>query len=317
MASKEEFYFPSSDGAHQIHAVRWLPEGEPRAVVQLVHGISEYIGRYDGFASFLAGRGFAVVGHDHLGHGGTAKDPSEYGFLAPKNGWRYLVEDVHTLRTQTGARFPGLPYILMGHSMGSFVTRTYLIDHPGTLDGCILSGTGQEPAALIALGKAVTGFLGAVSGKNRVSKLVKALTTDPYNKQFAPNRTSADWISRDTAVVDAYCADPLCAFSPTIGMNHDMMGGLQYVANMENLKKMDRKTPVYFLSGDADPVGQRGKGVRQVAGWFRDVGCGDITVKLYPEGRHEMLNEVNRDEVFADTLAWIEAHVTAKTAAAR
>lgn len=312
MVSKQEFTFPSSDGVHQIHAAAWSPDsGAPRAVLQLVHGISEYIGRYDAFARFLAERGFLVVGHDHLGHGGSAHGPEEYGFLAESGGWGYLVSDVRALRLRVGGQYPGLPYFLMGHSMGSFVARTYLIDYPGTLSGCILSGTGQEPGALVAFGKVLTGILGAVKGKNTVSKLVTSLTLGPYNKKFAPNRTPSDWISRDEAVVDAYIRDPLCRFVPTLGMNHDMMGGLQYISKKANLAKMDPGTPVFFLSGDADPVGQNGAGVKKVAGWFREAGCRDVTVTLYPGGRHEMLNEVNRDEVFSDALNWLEGRLAA------
>jgi len=300
MPSRKEFTFPSSDGVHQVHAVEWTPDGAPRAVVQLVHGICEYALRYDLFAQFLTAHGFLVVGHDHLGHGLTAKGPSEYGFFTD---WGHIVSDVHTLHTVTAARHPTLPYFLLGHSMGSFVARTYLIDHPGELTGCILSGTGQESAVTVALGKLLTGL----GDPHKVNKLFYNLSIGAYNKKFAPNRTPADWICRDEAVVDAYLADPQCNFKTTAGMNHAMMIGLQYVANKANLEKMDKDLPVYFFAGDADPVGAMGKGVKKVAGWFREAGMKDVTVKLYPGGRHEMLNERNKDEVFADTLAWLES----------
>ena len=177
MAMTREFVFPSQDGRHQLHAVEWLPDqGEPRAVVQLVHGISEYILRYDAFTRFLAGHGFAVVGHDHLGHGGTAAEASEYGFLAEQDGWRLLSDDVQALRLATGERFPGLPYFLLGHSMGSFVARTCLIRFPGTVDGCILSGTGQESPLLVALGKLLCTLIAKTRGPRTVSKLVTALS---------------------------------------------------------------------------------------------------------------------------------------------
>lgn len=305
MVIKQEFTFPSSDGVHTVAAAWWRPEGPPRGVVQLVHGISEHIGRYDSFARFLAEHGFAVVGHDHLGHGRTARNPSEFGWFADRDGWKHVVKDVRALRERVGAEYPGLPCFLLGHSMGSFVVRGYLMFWPGTVDGAILSGTGQEPAPTVALGKFLTG----IGNPRKVNKLVNSLSLGAYNKKFAPNRTSADWISRDEQIVDAYVADPLCSFVPTAGMNHDMMGGLQFIAGKENLSRMDKDTPVYFFSGDKDPVGGMGEGVRKVCGFFRDAGVKDVTMKLYPGGRHEMLNETNRDEVYADVLSWLEKHL--------
>ena len=302
MDLRQEFTFPSSDGDHQIHAVLWLPEGEVRGVVQLVHGICEYALRYEPFALFLTAHGFAVAGSDHLGHGLTVKDPSELGYF---EDWWDLVRDVHSLREQMGERFPGLPYFLLGHSMGSFVARTYLMDYPGSLTGCILSGTGQESPATVALGKLLTGM----GDPHKVNKLFYELSLGAYNKKFAPARTPSDWICRDEAVVDAYLADPLCNFQTSAGMNHAMMTGLEYIGDKNNLKKMDKATPVYFFAGDQDPVGAMGVGVRKVAGWFKEAGVEDVTVRLYPGGRHEMLNELNREEVFADTLKWIEEHM--------
>ena len=309
MVSSQVFTFSSSDGAHTVSAVRWLPEGQPRGVVQLVHGISEHMERYDGFARFLARHGFAVAGHDHLGHGRTAADPSEYGWFGGKDGWKYVVKDVRALRERLGAEYPGVPYFLMGHSMGSFVVRGYLMFWPGTVDGAILSGTGQEPPLTVAAGRLLSALLGRVKGTKARSPLLDGLSVGRYNRQFKPLRTSADWISRDQAVVDAYLADPLCQFLPTVGMYHDMMVGLQLLARPANLRRMDPETPVLFFSGDRDPVGANGAGVKKVAGWFRRAGVKDLTVKLYPGGRHEMLNETNRDEVYADVLAWVEGHL--------
>lgn len=302
MVNVQEFYYPSSDGTHQIHAVLWAPEGrEIKGVVQLVHGICEYIMRYDNFARFLASQGYVVVGNDHLGHGKTATGPQEYGYFSQ---WWDLVHDVRTLQLKVKETYPELPYFLLGHSMGSFVARTFLIDYPGSLNGCILSGTGQEPPVTVAAGKFLTGM----GDPKKVNKLFYDLSIGAYNKKFAPTRTSADWICRDEAVVDAYLADPLCNFPTKAGMNHAMMTGLQYVADKENLRKMDKNLPVYFFAGDQDPVGAMGKGVKKVSGWFREAGMKDVTVKLYPGGRHEMLNETNKEEVYADVLAWLEGH---------
>lgn len=302
MVNRREFTVPSSDGVHQVHAVLWAPGEGPKAVVQLVHGICEYALRYDPFARFLAENGFAVVGHDHLGHGLTTKGSEEYGYFT---GWWDLVHDVRSVQLKVKESYPELPWFLLGHSMGSFVARTFLIDYPGEVDGCILSGTGQESALTVAAGKLLTGL----GDPHKVNKLFYDLSIGAYNRKFAPARTGADWICRDEKVVDAYLADPLCNFPTKAGMNHAMMSGLQYVARKKNLTKMDKDTPVYFFAGDADPVGAMGKGVQKVAGWFREVGVKDVTVKLYPGGRHEMLNETNREEVFRDTLAWLESHI--------
>ena len=308
MATMREFTYPSRDGVHQIHAVEWIPEHRnPIGVVQIVHGISEYILRYAPFADYLTEHNFVVVGSDHLGHGKTARSPKEYGFLAPKDGWKCLAEDVYTLRMKTAARFPGLPYFMLGHSMGSFVARTYLIRWPGTLSGCILSGTGQESTALIGAGRGITALLSGIKGPSAHSALVTALSLGPYNRQFKPTRTPVDWISRDTGIVDSYAADPLCQFVPTIGMTRDMLYGLSFIAKPEHLRQMDPNTPVYFFSGDQDPVGGNGSGVKKVVKLFRAAGVKDLTLKLYPGGRHEMLNEINRSEVYADTLAWLES----------
>ena len=312
MVRVQEFSFPSSDGCHTVSAVWWKPEGVPRGVVQLVHGISEHMGRYDGFARFLAEYGFAVVGHDHLGHGKTAADPSEYGWFADKDGWRYVLEDTHALFLRASETYPELPYFLMGHSMGSFVARGFLSFWPGMVDGVILSGTGQEEQVKVNAGWILSALVMRSKGPRARSKLLDSLSVGAYNRQFGPNRTGADWISRDPAVVDAYCADPLCRFLPTASMYHDMMVGLTLLARKDTLARLDPDTPAYFFSGDRDPVGQNGKGVQKVARWFREAGVKDVTVRLYPEGRHEMLNETNRDQVWQDVLAWLEGHLREK-----
>lgn len=300
---KEEFFYPSADGEHTIHAVLWRPEGPVRGVVQIVHGICEYALRYEPFAQFLTGHGFAVTGNDHLGHGQSVKDPSEYGYFTQ---WSHLVRDVRALRELVGEKLPGLPYFLLGHSMGSFVARTYLIDYPGTVTGCALSGTAHHPPVGVALGKLVTSF----GDPKKVNKVFYALSIGAYNKSFAPTRTSADWICRDPQVVDAYLADPMCNFPTKGGMNHAMMTGLGRVGDLRELAKMDKSTPVYFFAGDRDPVGSMGRGVRKVYALFQKAGVRDLTLKLYPGGRHEMLNETNKDQVFADVLAWLEEQLS-------
>lgn len=303
MANMQEFYYPSADGIHQVHAVLWLPEdGNIKGVVQLVHGICEYILRYDHFARFLTEQGYAVTGNDHLGHGKTVKNTEEYGYF---NDWSHLVRDVRTLQQHTQALFPNVPYFILGHSMGSFVTRTYLIDYPDGLTGAILSGTGQESAITVVAGR----FLTSLGDPKKVNRLFYQLSIGAYNKKFAPTRTSADWICRNTSVVDTYLTDPQCNFPTKAGMNHAMMRGLQYIWNKKNLAKMNKELPIYFFAGDCDPVGAMGKGVEKVAHRFRKIGMKEVTVKLYHEGRHEMLNEINNDEVYRDVALWLDHHL--------
>lgn len=309
MIQTREFSYPSADGVHAVFAREWTPEGAPRGVVQIVHGVAEHTGRYDQLARFLAGHGYLVCGEDHLGHGYTAG--GKFGYFGPKGGWDLVSRDVRRLRELEGEKHPRLPYVMLGHSMGSFLTRTYLIRWPGTVSAAVLSGTGQEPAAAVASGKALAEALCKLKGPDHVSKLVNDLSLGVYNKFFRPNRTSSDWLSRDEGAVDAYLADPLCTFLPTVGMFRDMMDGLRLIADPKYLGHMDKSTPVYFLSGDRDPVGAQGKGVRKVAGFFRSAGCEDVTVKLYHGGRHEMFNEINRQEVMDDLLAWLERKLSA------
>ena len=308
MVTYREFTYPSSDGKHDICAYLWCPEGTPRGVVQIVHGICEYVGRYEPVARYLAEQGYAVCGEDHLGHGNTAKADGSFGFAAKFDGWTLMTADVRELRMRMGEEFPGVPYILLGHSMGSFLVRTYLCRYPGTVEGAILSGTGQEPSAMVAAGKTLAALIARMKGADAESALVHSLALGAYNKQFAPNRTSADWITRDEAVVDTYLRDPFCSFMPKVGLYRDMLGGLQYIASNRALGQMDPNTPVYLFSGDKDPVGASGAGVRKVYGYFEKRGTKDLSLKLYSEGRHEMFNELNRDEVFADVAAWLNAH---------
>ena len=308
MTKIQDFTYPSSDGRHTIHAREWLPEGEARGVVQIVHGVAEYIARYDHVARFLNDHGYIVCGEDHLGHGDSAKE-DEYGYFTKYDGWTLVTADVRTLRQTQGKKYPGLPYFLLGHSMGSFLTRTYLCSYPGELTGAILSGTGQEPAITVLAGKLLAQMICSAKGDRYVSVLLDKLSLGSYNNKFKPNRTEVDWLSRDNAAVDAYVKDPRCGFKATAGMFRDMMGGLRYISRPKNLAQMDKSTPVYLFSGAEDPVGGFGKGVKKVYGYFDAQGVKDLHMKLYPGGRHEMFNETNREEVMEDLLTWLDGHL--------
>lgn len=310
MPQFSDFTFLSGNGATQIHVRRCDPEGAPRGVVQIAHGIAEYARRYDDFAAFLAGHGFVVVVNDHLGHGESLRGPEDLGFFAEKHGWELAVGDMRKLYERMRQEFPALPYFLFGHSMGSFLTRTYLIKYRDGLAGAILSGTGQQPGLVVKAGRMMSAREVKKNGPRYKSESLNNMAFGSYNKAFEPRRTEHDWLSRDNAQVDKYVADPLCGFIPSAQLLNDMMGGILYIQDPKNLARMNMDLPVYFMSGDMDPVGGAGKGVRQAFESFKKAGVKDATMKLYPGGRHEMLNETNRDEVFQDVLGWIEKQLT-------
>lgn len=306
---RNEFTFPSADGRTAIHAVEWLPEGDVRAVLQISHGVAEYILRYEPFAEYLTARGFAVAGHDHLGHGGSVAEGAARLYFGPRGSWSWVVDDLYTRRQLAGKRFPGVPCFLLGHSMGSFLARTYLIRYPGTVDGAVLMGTGQQSPALIAGGRAVAAAESARIGEDRASPLVEKLAFGAYNKRFAPNRTANDWLSVSTENVDRYLADPLCGGTPTSGLFREMLGGLTFIAKPENLKRMNLNTPVLFISGEMDPVGDCGRGVKKAFRSFQKAGVRDVSLQLYPELRHEILCEDCRETVYGDIFQWLEARI--------
>lgn len=282
------------------------PVERPRAAIQLVHGMAEYMERYDRLARALNAAGFAVVGHDHLGHGpAAAKD--ELGYFGPKDGWDHLIEDARRVTEYMKKRFPGLKYALLGHSMGSFVAREYLIRYGQDLDACVLSGTGWHPAALAGSARFLAGVCGVFGGWRKPSNFVNGIGFGSYGKAFQPVRTPFDWLSRDEKEVDKYIADPLCGFVFTARGFYDMFGGLKALSCLPRLQSIPKDLPVYFVSGARDPVGAAGAGVETVARQFREAGIKNVTVRLYEGGRHEMFNEINRDEVTAELIGWLEA----------
>ncbi len=309
MSVFEDFCFESSTGRNTIRALKCVPDGKPRAVVQISHGIAEHIDRYRDFMAFLAENGFVAVGDDHLGHGKTITDPKDQGFFAEKDGWEHVVRDMDKLHDLMREQYPDIPYVFFGHSMGSFLTRTYLIEHPDKYDAAIISGTGHQAKAMVLGGYAAAGFFVRKEGARAVGTALNNIAFGSYNKGYDNPRTIYDWLSRDPAVPDAYAADPLCGFIATNGLFRDMMGGIKFITNQKNIDRMNKEKPIYFMSGDADPVGENGKGVTRAYQAFCKAGLHDVTIRLYPGGRHEMLNETNKDQVYQDILNWLEEKV--------
>ena len=302
---------PSTRPGAQLNVLVCLPEGRPRAVLQMTHGMVEYIGRYEELARFLAGQGIAAVGHDHLGHGGTAAAKEDYGYFGRPDGNRLLLDDIFAV-TRWAKALPalaGLPWFLLGHSMGSFYARQYLCEHGGELSGAILMGTGWQPRAAALAGRALCHLLAAFKGWHYRSKLVDGMAFGSYNRSFAPARTSKDWLNRDGREVDRYLADERCSFRFTLNGYDSLFTGLARLCDRRLLAQVPKDLPLLFLSGADDPVGSRGKGVERAAQSLRDAGVRHIAVKLYPAARHELLLELNRQEVFADIQAFMEQHI--------
>ena len=309
MAQFREFFFPGADGVSHIHAVEWLPEsGEVTAVLQIAHGIAEYAERYAPFAEYLTQHGFAVVANDHMGHGKSCGNGQSELYFGPENGWMNAVDDMYALFNLARKDHPAVPYFLLGHSMGSFLARTFLIRYPGLLSGAIVMGTGQMSPAIVTAGRMVAKLQAKKAGWDKPSATVTSLAFGSYNKPFAPNRTAFDWLSVNTENVDRYISDPLCGGEASVGLFHDMLGGLLFIGKQSNVEKMNVHTPILFIAGGNDPVGDMGKGVRKAHASFRTAGVKDLQLKLYPELRHEILNETCREEVYADILSWLENH---------
>lgn len=309
MPTFKDFYFNSSTGKNKIHARMCVPDAEPRAIVQIIHGIAEYMGRYDEFMSFLADNGIIAVGTDHLGHGKSIESEEQTGFFAYDNGWDYVVRDEEVLRLAMHENYPELPIIVFGHSMGSFMTRTLLIRYPDAFNAAIISGTGNQGAALVNGGLFMGNLVTGLRGAHHYSKFLNNLAFGSYNKIYENPKTEYDWLSRDEANVQKYIDDPLCGFIPSCSLFRDMMTGVKFITNKKNLTAMNKDMPVYFMSGDMDPVGECGKGVQKAYNNFLKAGMKDVSIKLYPGGRHEMLNEINKDEVYADILAWLDSKI--------
>lgn len=306
MVTTKEFFFPSSDGRTQIHAVSWTPEGEIAGIFQIAHGLGEHALRYAPFAEYLAGEGFLVVANDHIGHGKSVAEGAAPMYFGEEKGWSHVVDDMRALQSMTRAGRRGLPYYLLGHSMGSFLARTFLIRYPGSVSGAIIMGTGQQNPQTVAFGAAFARREGKKLGFDRVSPAIERLAFGSYNKPFAPNRTPYDWLSVNPENVDRFIADPLCGGQATTGLIRDMLGGIRFQSRRGNLSRMDKNAPVLFLSGADDPVGEFGRGAARAYLSFVRAGVRDAELKLYAGMRHEILNETEKERVYSDILAWLE-----------
>ncbi len=295
-------------GGTAIFARLWLPEAPAKAVMQIVHGKAEHSARYAPFAEFLTGKGFAVYANDQRGHGETARSEAEIGYFADTKGWELVIEDLFALSERIRKEFPGLPLFLLGHSLGSPLARCYIARHGG-LAGCILSGTIGHPGLLGLIGRSLVEREIKKVGAHTPSRKLEDLAGGSFNRQFRPARTEFDWISRDTAVVDAYVADPRCGFVAQAGFYRDLLGVVLSANSAACLSATPHELPLLFITGERDPVGANGKKVRAVIRGYKRAGQRDVTARFYPGARHECLNELGREEIYADILSWMEAHL--------
>lgn len=303
MPMRTEFFYDSC-GAGKIRACRWMPEGTPKAIVQILHGIAEHIERYDHFAEFLATNGILVVAEDHMGHGKSIGVDGVKGYF--HGGWFSAVQDSVKLHELTTKEYPDTPYILFGHSMGSFMARTILAKYPELeLSGAVICGTGWQSEGLLKVAVPLCNAICKLTDEKKPNQFLDKVIFGGYNKKVEHPRTKSDWLSRDPKIVDAYVADNLCGFVASSGLLRDMLSGIAYIQQEASLKAMNRSLPCFFIAGGDDPVGDYGNGVKAAAEMFEKSGMNQVKCKIYPLCRHEILNEINRTEVYSDVLEWI------------
>ncbi len=304
----ENFTFKTKDGKI-IYVHKWSSKTQAVGVVQIAHGMAEHSARYQKFAEFLTNRGFIVYANDHRGHKKTEGSVENLGFFADENGWNLVVDDMRQLTNIISDENPELPIFLLGHSMGSLLIRTYITKYNDKIKAVVLSGTSGESGFMVKMGKFTAKLIGSLKGKQTPSKLLDNMSFGKFNKAFAPNRTSFDWLSRDNEQVDKYVNDPYCGTVFSNRFFFDMVSGVDYNNQKENINKIDKNLPILFVSGRLDPVGNFGHGVIKVIDAYKIAGIKNIEYKFYEDARHEILNETNKKEVYKDILDWIEKNI--------
>ena len=305
---KSIFRFLSSDKKTNIHAVKWEPEGEARAVLQISHGMIEYVERYEAFADFLTEKGFVVVGNDHLGHGNSVQSQEFWGYFAPEHGSDLVIEDLHQLRARTQAEYPGIPYFMLGHSMGSVLLRKYLSKYGKGLAGAVIMGTGTQTDRTVKMGRRICKLIASVRGWNHRGGFVEKQVFSGNNKRFE-NEGQGAWLTKDREIVEAYNKDPRCTFQFTLNGFYNLFDTIHYINQPAHIEAIPKDLPLFLISGEDDPVGDYGRGVRTAYDTYLRAGITDIDCKLYPTDRHEILNELDREIVYGDIYGWLEKHM--------
>ena len=303
---KKEFYFDSRDGVSKIHAVEWIPKQEPVAIVQIVHGMAEYIERYEELAEYLTGHGILVVGDDHLGHGKTAeKNQAPFGYFCKKDAATVLVRDEHRLKKLIEEQYPTVPYIILGHSMGSFITRNYLCRYGNGIKAAVICGTGDQAMGLVNMGLFLVKVTKLFKGEKHVAKFIDKMSFGSYNNRIENKSTDYDWLSRNKENVEAYIKDPECGFIFTVNGFETLLTLVKRLKDKTYIEKMPKELPIFFIAGKEDPVGEYGEAVKRVYQQFQEIGMKDVSIKLYENDRHEIFNEDDKKMIFEDVYQWI------------
>lgn len=307
----QEIYYPSNDGKTNIHACIWQSEGEPKAVLQIIHGMAEYAERYSEFAEYLTKQGIVVCAEDHLGHGKSVCEECDLGYFAAKNGWQTVLADVRGLTGIIKSKYPNLPYFVMGHSMGSFFCRKYISMYGDELNGAIIMGTGFKGAATTGGARFITKLVAAFKGWRYRSKFIDNTAFGSYNKKFE-RRTAFDWLSANPDNVDAYIADPLCGVPFTCNAFYGLFGIIAQVCQLKTIKAIPDKLPLFVVSGADDPVGNYGKGVEKFTDKLLNNGK-NASMILYRGCRHEILNDICAPQLFEDLFNFIIQNINGYT----
>jgi alpha-beta hydrolase superfamily lysophospholipase len=300
------FTLEGADGV-SLFTHRWLPEPAPKGVVQIAHGLAEHAGRYARLAAALSQAGYAVYANDHRGHGRTAKTADDLGFFADRDGWNKCIADLWRLNRRIANDHPGLPIVLLGHSMGSFLAQQLVCEHGEALSGAVLSASNGKPPAIAPIARLLGRLERLRLGSRGRSALMHALFFGAFNRPFEPARTPFDWLSRDPAEVDKYLADPFCGFGATVQLYIDVLAALADIARPSRQARIPKPLPIYILNGSRDPVATN---ISQLLAAYQAAGLKNVVHKVYPEGRHESFNEINREEVTRDLIAWLDSVTT-------
>lgn len=301
-----ELTFPSKDGIHTIYAEIYTPKRRTaKGVVQLAHGMIDYVGRYKALADYLCGEGYILAGNHHLGHGKSVASADELGYFADEGGAEYVVQDMHTMNRLLRDEFPTLPITVMGHSMGSFITRLYISKYPHSIKGAIIHGTGG-PNRLLPLGKALASLIAKTHGKRYRSPLIKKLAFGSYNSKFPKSEGDDAWLTRDISAVSGRATDKYTSFDFTVSAYLDLFSMIGDCNSKAWFDSYPKELPTLIVSGDMDPVGNYGKGPDYVYKHLLISGCKSVDLKMYEGARHELFNETNKDEVFSDLVRWLD-----------